>query len=116
MNWKFWTKKEKEQPEKKKSAVREWWDAILFAVVAATLIRWLIMEAYTIPTPSMENSMLVGDFLFVSKFHYGTRTPRTPHANAAYASKNLVHQHSIVFRLDSTSLLPFARLYACKTK
>jgi signal peptidase I len=36
------------------------------------------MEAYTIPTPSMENSMLVGDFLFVSKFHYGTRTPRTP--------------------------------------
>ncbi|HCZ35706.1 MAG TPA: signal peptidase I [Cytophagales bacterium] len=78
MNWKFWTKKEKEQPEKKKSAVREWWDAILFAVVAATLIRWLIMEAYTIPTPSMENSMLVGDFLFVSKFHYGTRTPRTP--------------------------------------
>lgn len=78
MNWKFWTKKQAEEPKKKKSAVREWWDAILFAVVAATLIRWLIMEAYTIPTPSMENSMLVGDFLFVSKFHYGTRTPRTP--------------------------------------
>ncbi len=58
--------------------MREWWDAVLFAVVAATLIRWLIMEAYTIPTPSMEKSMLVGDFLFVSKFHYGTRTPRTP--------------------------------------
>jgi signal peptidase I len=36
------------------------------------------MEAYTIPTPSMENSLLVGDFLFVSKFHYGTRTPATP--------------------------------------
>ncbi|MBL7863127.1 MAG: signal peptidase I [Cyclobacteriaceae bacterium] len=80
MNWKFWEKKKAtEGSEKKpKSAVREWWDAILFAVVAATLIRWLIMEAYTIPTPSMENSMLVGDFLFVSKFHYGTRTPRTP--------------------------------------
>lgn len=79
MNWKFWEKKEKAETEKKpKSALREWWDAILFAVVAATLIRWLIMEAYTIPTPSMENSMLVGDFLFVSKFHYGTRTPRTP--------------------------------------
>jgi signal peptidase I len=79
MNWKFWIKKEKKQEEKKpKSALREWWDAILFAVVAATLIRWLIMEAYTIPTPSMENSMLVGDFLFVSKFHYGTRTPITP--------------------------------------
>ena len=77
MNWKFWEKKVEEKKEKK-SALREWWDAILFAVVAATLIRWLIMEAYTIPTPSMENSLLVGDFLFVSKFHYGTRTPRTP--------------------------------------
>jgi signal peptidase I len=77
MNWKFWEKKAVAE-QKPKSAVREWWDAILFAVVAATLIRWLIMEAYTIPTPSMENSMLVGDFLFVSKFHYGTRTPRTP--------------------------------------
>ncbi len=65
-------------PVIKKSAVSEWTEAIGFAVVAATLIRWLIMEAYTIPTPSMENSLLVGDFLFVSKFHYGTRTPRTP--------------------------------------
>lgn len=77
MNWKFWKKSEKKDA-KPKSKVREWWDAILFAVVAATLIRWLIMEAYTIPTPSMENSLLVGDFLFVSKFHYGTRTPKTP--------------------------------------
>lgn len=82
MNWKFWEKKREEgkeqQPVKPKGPVREWFDAILFAVVAATLIRWLIMEAYTIPTPSMENSLLVGDFLFVSKFHYGTRTPKTP--------------------------------------
>src|SRR5882672_2472953 len=64
--------------EGKKSVRQEWTEAIGFAVIAATLIRWLIMEAYTIPTPSMENSLLVGDFLFVSKFHYGTRTPRTP--------------------------------------
>jgi signal peptidase I len=64
--------------EHKKDAVQEWSEAIGFAVIAATLIRWLIMEAYTIPTPSMENSLLVGDFLFVSKFHYGTRTPMTP--------------------------------------
>ena len=76
MNWKFWEKK-KEEETRKKSFFREWLDAIAFAVVAATLIRWLIMEAYTIPTPSMENSLLVGDFLFVSKFHYGTRTPKT---------------------------------------
>ncbi|MFZ6013533.1 MAG: signal peptidase I, partial [Bacteroidota bacterium] len=79
MNWQFWKKTtSKEKPVKPKSKVREWWDAILFAVIAATLIRWLIMEAYTIPTPSMENSLLVGDFLFVSKFHYGTRTTTTP--------------------------------------
>jgi len=77
MNWKFWKKKDEEE-EKPKSKTREWVDAIVFAVVAATLIRWLIMEAYTIPTPSMENTLLVGDFLFVSKFHYGTRTTTTP--------------------------------------
>jgi signal peptidase I len=64
--------------ERAQDSVREWSEAIGFAVIAATLIRWLIMEAYTIPTPSMENSLLVGDFLFVSKFHYGTRTPMTP--------------------------------------
>jgi signal peptidase I len=80
MNWKFWKKntEEKEEHVKPKSKAREWGDAILFAVIAATLIRWLIMEAYTIPTPSMEKSLLVGDFLFVSKFHYGTRTTTTP--------------------------------------
>src|SRR3982750_446652 len=79
MNWQFWKKSgESQAAAKPKSKTREWWDAILFSVIAATLIRWLIMEAYTIPTPSMENSLLVGDFLFVSKFHYGTRTPRTP--------------------------------------
>ena len=64
--------------KKNKSAAREWFDSVLFAVVAATLIRWLFFEAFTIPTPSMENSLLVGDFLFVSKLHYGTRTPKTP--------------------------------------
>lgn len=80
MNWKFWTSSPKEgsAPRPRKSFWREWIDAVAFAVVAATLIRFFIMEAYTIPTPSMENSMLVGDFLFVSKFHYGTRTPKTP--------------------------------------
>ncbi|MGB5977338.1 MAG: signal peptidase I, partial [Cyclobacteriaceae bacterium] len=64
--------------KKKKSQSREWADAILFAVIAATIIRWLFLEAFTIPTPSMENSLLVGDFLFVSKIHYGPRTPKTP--------------------------------------
>lgn len=62
----------------KKSAVREWTDAIIFAVVAASIIRIFIFEAYTIPTSSMEKSMLVGDFLFVSKMSYGPKIPNTP--------------------------------------
>jgi signal peptidase I len=61
-----------------KSATREWADAIIFAVVAATLIRGFFLEAYTIPTASMEKSLLVGDFLFVSKINYGARIPMTP--------------------------------------
>jgi signal peptidase I len=62
----------------KKSTAREWGDALVFAVVAATLIRTFIFEAYTIPTSSMEKSLLVNDFLFVSKFSYGPRIPNTP--------------------------------------
>lgn len=62
----------------KKTATREWADAILFAVVAATLIRSFLIEAYTIPTGSMEKSLLIGDFLFVSKVDYGPRIPMTP--------------------------------------
>jgi len=64
--------------KKKKSAGREWFDAILFAVVAATLIRGLFIEAYVIPTGSMEKTLLVGDYLFVSKVNYGARLPLTP--------------------------------------
>jgi signal peptidase I len=76
MNWKFW--KKSNAPKKKKSPTREWVDALVFAVIAATIIRGLFIEAFTIPTPSMERSLLVGDFLFVSKVNYGARTPVTP--------------------------------------
>lgn len=73
----FWKKKEV-VTKKKKSVAREWIDAALFAIVAATIIRTFFIEAYTIPTPSMEGSMLVNDFLFVSKLAYGPRVPMTP--------------------------------------
>lgn len=62
----------------KKSTTREWVDAAIFAIVAAGLIRMFVFEAYVIPTPSMERSLLVNDFLFVSKTAYGTRVPNTP--------------------------------------
>ena len=58
-----------------KSWAREWLDAIIFAGIAALIIRALFLEAYRIPTPSMEQTLLTGDFLLVSKMHYGARTP-----------------------------------------
>ncbi|TDS08393.1 signal peptidase I [Sphingobacterium paludis] len=62
----------------RKTVAREWADAIIFATVAATLIRGFLLEAYMIPTGSMERSLLIGDFLFVSKLNYGPRVPMTP--------------------------------------
>ena len=57
---------------------REWIDAAVFAIVAATIIRTFVFEAYTIPTESMEKTLLVNDFLFVNKMSYGARIPQTP--------------------------------------
>ncbi len=74
VNWTFWKKRNQE----KKSALVEWVDAIIFAVIAATIIRIFFIEAYTIPTSSMEKDLLVGDYLFVSKFNYGPKMPNTP--------------------------------------
>ena len=77
ITWQFWKKKEKKE-KKKKSELRTWVEAIAFAVVAAHILRTFFIEAYTIPTSSMEKSMLIGDFLFVSKLAYGPRVPMTP--------------------------------------
>ena len=65
-------------PAPPKSASRQWLDSLVFAVVVATLIRWSAVEAYVIPSESMEHTLLVGDYLFVSKLHYGPLTPQTP--------------------------------------
>ena len=62
----------------KKPVSREWIDALVFAVVAATIIRTFIFEPYVIPTGSMEKTLLVNDFLFASKLSYGPRIPATP--------------------------------------
>lgn len=62
----------------RKSGIREWIDAAVFAVVAATIIRTFVFEAYTIPSGSMEKTLLVNDFLFVNKVKYGPRLPMTP--------------------------------------
>lgn len=67
--------REKNKENEAKSWAREWLDAIIFAGIAALIIRALFLEAYRIPTPSMEQTLLTGDFLLVSKVHYGARSP-----------------------------------------
>ena len=62
----------------KKSSAREWFDAIVFAIVAALIIRTYVIEMFQIPTSSMEKSLCVGDYLVVSKIHYGPKRPNTP--------------------------------------
>ncbi len=76
VHWSFW--KKKNAPDGKQTKVVEWVDAIIFAIIAATFIRMFFIEAYTIPTSSMEKSMLIGDYLFVSKTSYGPKLPNTP--------------------------------------
>ncbi len=73
VNWTFWKKR-----NGKNSTFIEWLDALIFAVVAVTLINIFLFQNYRIPTPSMEKSLLVGDHLFVSKLAYGPRMPNTP--------------------------------------
>ncbi len=93
--------------EEKKSMGREWGEAIVFAIIAATIIRTFFMEAFTIPTPSMEKSLLVGDYLFVSKISYGARLPMTPIAVP------LTHHTIPVFNTKSYvewQKLPYMRL------
>ncbi|WP_336128487.1 signal peptidase I [Mesoflavibacter sp. CH_XMU1422-2] len=55
----------------------DWVSSILFAVVAATIVHTYFIQPFVIPTSSLEKTLLVGDFLFVSKVNYGARTPQT---------------------------------------
>ncbi len=75
-----WHKKRKEEQRKKreastKSKLREYTEAILVAFIAAMILRILVVQAFRIPTGSMKDTLLVGDFLLVNKFIYGVRTP-----------------------------------------
>jgi signal peptidase I len=97
----------------KKKGWREWVDAAIFAIVAATLIRTFVFEAYTIPTSSMEKTLLVRDFLFVSKLSYGPRIPNTP------LSVPFVHNYLPVGSRKSYSeliKLPYIRWFASPVK
>lgn len=105
-------KKLQENNPYQKSPMREWAEAIVFAVFAAAFIRMFLIEAYVIPTSSMEGSLLVGDFLFVSKAHYGIRTPET------IAMIPLLHNRAPVLNSESyleKPKLPYYRLPALET-
>lgn len=69
--------KDKTAKESVKTKAREWTDAIIYAVVAAHIIRVFMFEFYKIPSSSMESSLMVGDYLCVSKMAYGPRVPQT---------------------------------------
>jgi signal peptidase I len=73
VNWTPWKKR-----EGKNSAIVEWLDALIFAVVAVAIINIFLFQNYKIPTGSMEKSLLIGDHLYVSKVAYGPKVPNTP--------------------------------------
>lgn len=68
--------KNKEKDKTKKSKSREFIDALVYAGVVAFIIKILFFEAFRIPTGSMEKTLMVGDFLLVTKFTYGATSPR----------------------------------------
>lgn len=78
VKWAFWKPKKDKKYSKLGRKTLEWVDALIFAVIAASFIRIFFFEAFTIPTSSMEKTLMVGDYLFVSKVAYGPRVPMTP--------------------------------------
>ncbi|WP_299012358.1 signal peptidase I [uncultured Polaribacter sp.] len=77
INYKTDAKYNAERSLKPRSELGEWVSSITFAIIAATLVHTYFMQPFTIPTSSLEKSLLIGDYLFVSKFHYGARVPST---------------------------------------
>lgn len=88
---------------KSKSIIKEWGDAIIFAVIAATIIRTFFIEAFTIPTSSMEKSLMIGDYLFVSKLSFGPKIQNTP------LSFPFAH-HTLPFTENTKSYLEWIKL------
>ena len=81
INWSWWKKYkpgEGETPNKTLYTICSWVDAIVFALVAVYFINLYMFQNYQIPSSSLEKSLRVGDFLFVSKMSYGARVPNTP--------------------------------------
>ena len=96
---------------KPRTGLGETISSILFAIVAATIVHNYFIQPYIIPTGSLEKSLLIGDFLFVSKFHYGARVPMTA------VSVPMVHDTIPLLKVRSylkKPQLPYFRLPALK--
>jgi signal peptidase I len=102
---------------KPQSELGEWINSITFAIIAATLVHTYFMQPFTIPSSSLEKSLLVGDYLFVSKFHFGARVPSTliaapmmhdsiPFTKRASFVSNSENKHSWLNKLS----LPYTRI------
>lgn len=76
VNWRFWRKRK--PPGEKHKLSTELIDSLIIAILLAVFIRIFFLEAYTIPTSSMEKTLNVGEYIFVSKLRYGPRLPMTP--------------------------------------
>lgn len=76
VKWAFWKKNYKEG--EKHNVLLDWLDAIIFAVLVVTPLNMFVLQAFTIPTSSMENTLMTGDYLFVSKLAYGPKVPQRP--------------------------------------
>ena len=76
VNWTFWKPRYKEG--QKPNVFLDWLDAIIFAVIVVTFINIFFFQSFKIPSSSMENTLMTGDFLFVDKMRYGPRIPETP--------------------------------------
>lgn len=76
VKWAFWKKRYKKG--EKRNVWLDWLDAIIFALIASTFIKAFFFESFVIPTSSMERSLMTGDYLFVSKLHFGPKVSQTP--------------------------------------
>jgi len=93
VNWTFWKPRDKA----KRNTLTEWIDAIIFAVIVVTFLNIFFIQAFKIPSSSMESSLMTGDHLFVSKLSYGPRIPQTP--------LTIPFTHNVIFGKESYSTL-----------
>ncbi len=109
VNWFFWRRK----GFIKSRVVIEFIDATVFGVLVAAFIRMFFMEAYSIPTSSMERSLLAGDYLFVSKINYGPKLPNTP-ISLPFTNNTLPFSQKIPSYVNWVNL-PYKRLSGLST-